>query len=218
MHTTFRLGLATFAALALAAVPAAAQEGEQQESGVSCDPANPPAGSQTDCTAQGLMPNSEGQWTAEFTDGSSQEGVACADISGAAMFTVAIPGTTPVGGYQVTVTGQTPEGEEYEEVHRGLITPGGGSSEQPSEQPSEPAGSCPTSTDTGGGAGGGGTTGGDGGDSFGAPAPQGGIDTGLGGTADRGTSPWLPAGIVAALAALGAVVRRSWRRGWRPTR
>lgn len=200
-----RVFILLIAAFVLAAAPAVAQEGEESSSGVTCDPENPSAGSTTDCTANGLMPNSEFQWTAEFTDGSTQEGKGEADMAGTGTFTVQIPGSTPLGGYQVTVTGEDPEGSEYQETHRGLITPSGGE-EEPEEDGSEGEGDQE-----------GGDEGQDGsGDDFSEEegeagfttsedTPQGGVATGAGGTA--GGSPVAPLLIgLFALAAVGGTV------------
>lgn len=168
-----RLAAIVFAALALAAAPAVAQEeSPEEESGVTCDPENPPAGSTTTCTASGLQPASAFQWIAQFTDGSESEGEGTADVTGAGTFEVEIPDSAPIGGYQVTVTGTSAEGEEYEESHEGLIVPSAGPSasetgspgeeESPGGEESEPeAGGSPMGAPAGGVAtGGGGTAGG----------------------------------------------------------
>ncbi len=123
-RTTFRLLLLTFAAFALAMAPAVAQD-EGEGAGLDC-PDQAEAGSTIECTATGLQANSAFQWVAEFTDGSSEEGEGTADMTGTGTFTVEVPDTTPIGGFQVTVTGTDAEGADYEETHRGLIAPGGG--------------------------------------------------------------------------------------------
>lgn len=212
-----RVFILLIAAFALAAAPAMAQE-EEGSSGVSCDPESPSAGSTTDCTAEGLAPNSDFQWTAEFTDGSTEEGEGTADMVGTGTFTVQIPESAPLGGYQVTVTGEDPEGNEYEESHQGLITPSGG--EDGGDDGGDDAGD--DSGDTGGDDGGdtGGDDFGDDGDDFGEEegqsdftttdeTPEGGVATGAGGTA--GSSPLLPILLVIGLAAVaGTLGYRRW--------
>lgn len=211
-----RVFVLLIAAFALAAAPAVAQEGEESSSGVTCDPENPSAGSTTQCTAEGLMPSSPFEWTAEFTDGSTAEGKGEANLGGTGNFTVEIPESTPVGGYQVTVTGENPEGEEYEESHQGLIAPSGG--EDGGDDGGEDGG------DDGGQDGGddGGQDGGtddSGSDDFGEEegegsfttsedTPQGGVATGAGGTA--GGSPVVPllVGLFALAALVGTVLYR----------
>lgn len=203
-----RVFVLLIAAVALAAAPAVAQEGEGSSAGVTCDPENPSAGSTTECTAEGLAPNSPFTWTAEFTDGSTEEGEGEADMGGIGTFTVQIPESTPVGGYQVTVTGEDPEGNEYQENHQGLIAPSGGE-EEPEEEGSE---------DEGGEEGG--DEGQDGsGDDFSEEegessftttedTPQGGVATGAGGTAGGSPLAGLLVGLFALTAVAGTVLYR----------
>lgn len=208
-----RVFVLLIAAFALAAAPAVAQEGEESSSGVTCDPENPSAGSTTECTAEGLMPNSPFTWTAEFTDGSTEEGEGEADMAGSGTFTVQIPESTPVGGYQVTVTGEDPDGNEYQESHQGLIAPSGG--EDGGDDGGDDSGD-----DSGDDGDDSGTDGGDtGGDDFGEEegegsfttsedTPQGGVATGAGGTADGSPLAALLVGLFALAAVAGTVAYR----------
>lgn len=188
-----------FAVLALAAAPAIAQEEspseeEQQEAGVECDPANPPAGGTTTCTATGLQPMSPFQWTASFTDGSEAEGEGEADATGTGTFEVEIPDSAPIGGYEVTVTGTSETGEEYEESHQGLVVPGGGDdSESPSPEDGEES-PDDGQQEPGGGA---------------EEPPAGGVATGGGGTAGGG--PGVLA-LLGGLLAIGLVTGLMFRR------
>lgn len=204
-----RLFVLVIAAFALAAAPAVAQEeGEESSGGVSCQPENPEAGGTMDCTAEGLAPNSTFKWTAEFTDGTTEEGEGEAGIAGTGTFTVTVPDSIPAGGYQVTVTGKSPDGGEYEESQEGLYGTGGGEDE-------------PDDGGDDGGEDGGDDGTDDGGDDFSEEegesgftttsddTPQGGVATGAGGTA--GSSPVLPILLVIGLAALIATVGyRRW--------
>lgn len=201
-----RVFILLIAALALAAAPAVAQEDggdeEGSEAGVTCDPENPEAGSTTDCEATGLMGGSPFEWTAEFTDGSTEEGQGTADFDGVGTFTVQIPDSAPIGGYQVTVTGKDAEGEDYEESHEGLIVPGGGEDdggddggEDAGDEGDDQGDDGQADDDFGEEEGEAGFTGSD-------DTPQGGVATGAGGTADG--SPLVP--ILVALLAVGAVI------------
>ncbi|MGH3440888.1 MAG: hypothetical protein ACRDUY_02370 [Nitriliruptorales bacterium] len=195
-----RLAGYVFAALALAAAPAIAQEEspseeEQQEAGVECDPGNAPAGSTTTCAATGLQPMSPFQWTAQFTDGSTAEGEGEADVSGTGAFEVEIADSAPVGGYEVTVTGTSAEGEDYEESHQGLIVPAGGGGESESPSPGEeesPADEGQEEPEAGA-----------------QQPPAGGVATGGGGTAGGG--PGVLA-LLGGLLAIGLVTGLMFRR------
>lgn len=204
-----RVFVLLIAAFALAAAPAVAQEGEGSSSGVTCDPESPSAGSTTECTAEGLAPSTAFQWTAEFTDGSTEEGEGEADMGGIGTFTVQIPESTPVGGYQVTVTGEDPEGNAYEESHQGLISPSGG------EEEPEDEGSGDEGDEEGGDEG----QDGSGGDDFSEEegqsdftttdeTPEGGVATGAGGTAGGSALPGLLVGLFALAAVAGTVLYR----------
>lgn len=190
------LSAAALATLIVAA-PAAAQEPPEEESGpgVSCEPANPAPGSTTTCTATGLAASSAFEWAAQFTDNSTAEGNGTADANGAGTFTVDIP-DTPIGGYQVTVTGTAAEGGDYSQSHQGAIAPGGegGEPAPPEGAPEDPAAPDAPEEEP--------APGDDGGDTQPAPdaastqpaptgvsnVPSGGVATGAGGTADPGNA------------------------------
>lgn len=190
------------ASLVITAAPASAQVPTGEEP-LTCDPANPEPGSQTECTAQGLEAESDFQWTAEFAEGTEESGDGTADADGVGTFTVDVPDEE--GEYTVTVTGTAEDGEAYEETFTGEVGGGEGGlpiglpgEEDPSEEPTEDGSESEGEGDNEGfGSSDDGTSGGD--DQV-ATAPSGGVATGMGGMADDGSSALM---LVALLLVLG---------------
>lgn len=123
---TWQVVVVLAAALVLAITPAAAQE----ESGVSCEPAQ--TGETMRCTATGLDADGGADWTATFGEGLEddpvvEEGTVTADGDGVAEFDVEVPEDTQPGEpYEVRVTGTDAEGNDYDESTQGLVAPADG--------------------------------------------------------------------------------------------
>lgn len=203
------VALLAVASLVITAAPASAQV-PGAGGPVSCEPANPEPGGQTECTAEGLEADSDYQWTAEFSGGTTESGDGTADADGVGTFTVDVPDEE--GEYTVTVTGTGEDGEAYEESFTGEVGGGEGGlplplpddSESPSEEPSD-GGTESEGEDDGTGS----DDGTSGGDDQVSPVPSGGVATGMGGMADDGPDALT---VLAVLLVLGTAAGVALRR------
>lgn len=92
---------------------------EEDASGLSCSPEDPPPTATLSCQADGLQADSAAQWSAQFAGGSTDSGEATADANGTAKFQVEVPDEE--GEYTVTLDGTAADGSAYSESFSGEV-------------------------------------------------------------------------------------------------
>ena len=92
---------------------------EEDSSGLSCSPEDPPPAATLSCQADGLQADAPAQWSAEFAGGSTDGGEATADANGSAQFQIDVPDEE--GAYTVSLDGTAGDGGTYSESFSGEV-------------------------------------------------------------------------------------------------
>lgn len=92
---------------------------EEDSSGLSCSPEDPPPAATLSCQADGLQADTPAQWSAEFAGGSTDGGEATADANGSAQFQFDVPDEE--GEYTVSLDGTAGDGGTYSESFSGEV-------------------------------------------------------------------------------------------------